>query len=268
MKKLIALGALLITLSAQAFRVDTVAVATPHLETPLEVVVIQPTVGDYAKGSYDTVYLLNGFGGDHKTWYGLQPRIAELADLYGMVMVMPNGRDTWYWNSPVDPAVQMEDAIIKSVVPYIDSHYPTVRKASHRAITGLSMGGHGAMWLATRHPDVFGSMGSMSGGVDIRPFPGKWRMAERIGTPDKTDWDDYTVATLVPVMAKNGQNITFDCGSDDFFFKVNNELHDNMLKAGVKHDYTVRPGGHSGTYWKNSILYHLLFFREAFDKAE
>ena len=57
----------------------------------------------------------------------------------------------------------------------------------------LSMGGHGALWNAIRHSDIFGAAGSMSGGVDIRPFPDNWRKFEavvRIPMPDMRagDW--------------------------------------------------------------------------------
>ena len=136
-----------------------------------------------------------------------------------------------------------------------------------RAVTGLSMGGHGALYLAARHPEVFGNAGSMSGGVDIRPFPKSWGMAKLLGKTLEEDpalWDSHTVATLIPQLKEAKLNITFDCGKDDFFAKVNDKLHADMLAADIPHDYTVRPGNHSHKYWANSILYHLLFFNQAF----
>ena len=59
----------------------------------------------------------------------------------------------------------------------------------------------------------------------------------------------------------------FDCGSDDFFAGVNKNFHEELLKNKIPHDYISRPGGHSGAYWNNSVLYHLLYFNEAFKKA-
>ena len=181
---------------------------------------------------------------------------------------MPDGRDTWYWDSPVDPAFQMESFFIKDLVPYIDANYPTVKNRDKRAISGLSMGGHGALWLALNHPDVFGSAASMSGGVDIRPFPKNWDMAKRIGSKDKNParWDEYTVATKIDKLKNANLNLLIDCGSDDFFYEVNLKLHNDLLEAGVPHDYICRPGGHTFEYWNNSVLYHLLFFNEAFSK--
>lgn len=267
MKQLLSALALAIIgcVGAHAFKADTVTVASTYLETPMKVTVITPDGPDGQK--FPSVYLLNGYSGDHRAWGRTQPRLGELADRYGMVLVMPDGRDSWYWDSPVNPGMQMESFIIKSLVPYIDANFPTLSRRELRAITGLSMGGHGALYLAARHPEVFGNAGSMSGGVDIRPFPGKWGMAKLLGKTAEQDpalWNSHTVATLVPELKAGNINITFDCGKDDFFAAVNDKLHADLLAAGVPHDYTVRPGNHSHSYWRNSILYHLLFFNQAF----
>lgn len=53
--------------------------------------------------------------------------------------------------------------------------------------------------------------------------------------------------------------IIFDCGTDDFFYEVNEKLHHEMLYRNIQHDYTSRPGGHEDAYWNNSVEYHLLF---------
>lgn len=255
---------MLLAVSSFAFSTDTIKVSTTYLATPEDVTVITP---DHKPGqTFPTVYLLNGWSGNHKAWGSIQPRLGELADFYGMVIVMPDGRDTWYWDSPVDPKFQMESFFIKDLVPYIDANYPTIANRDKRAISGLSMGGHGALWLALNHPDVFGSAASMSGGVDIRPFPKNWNMADRLGSKEEFPerWDEYTVATKVDKIKDANLNLLFDCGSSDFFYEVNVKLHDDLLEAGVPHDFVSRPGGHTFQYWNNSVLYHLLFFNQAF----
>ena len=138
-----------------------------------------------------------------------------------------------------------------------------------RAITGLSMGGHGALWLAFRHPDVFASAGSMSGGVDIVPFPGKWNLDNLLGKQDEhlDNWKAHSVINLVPSLSNGKLNIIFDCGYDDFFFEVNNRLHEALLQQGIGHDFIVRPGNHSWKYWTNSIDYQMLFFAKCFERA-
>ena len=133
---------------------------------------------------------------------------------------------------------------------------------------GSTMGGHGAMWLGIRHHDIWGSAASMSGGVDIRPFKNRWKMASLID-PDGTNqqaWETHTAINLIPTLAKGDLNILVDCGVDDFFIEVNRDFHRALLEAGIDHDYIERPGAHTQAYWRNSVLYHLLFFHEVFNK--
>lgn len=251
--------------------VDTAQVETTHLSSPMKVTVFLPDEAlTNPDAKFPTVYLLNGYSGDYKTYIERMPRIKDAANQYGMILVMPDGRDSWYWDSPIDSTMQMETFFIKDLIPYIDANYPTLPVADKRAISGLSMGGHGAMWLGLRHPDVFKNVASMSGGVDIRPFPKNWKMAKRLGTKEANPevWEQHTVINLVPTLKNGEQNILFDCGKDDFFAEVNNNLHKALDEQGIDHDYIVRPGKHTIQYWRNSVLYHLLFFNEAFNKAE
>ncbi|MBP3536464.1 MAG: esterase family protein [Muribaculaceae bacterium] len=264
-RTIMALCALLLTLSAAAYRTEKLRIETNLLPEADSVVVIVPDAAKTEK--CPTVYLLNGYTGSHNQWTFIRPNLGEYADLYGMILVMPHGQDTWYWDSPVNGNVKMESFITKELVPYIDSHYPTIPSRDKRAITGLSMGGHGALWLAGRHPDIFGSASAISGGVDIRPFPDNWRMKDWLGkeSENQARWDAYTVATMVDKLKTGNLNIGIDCGSEDFFAKVNEKLHSDLLAAGVPHDYTSRPGAHTNKYWKNAVIYQLLFFNEAFN---
>jgi len=271
MKKILSsIITLLCVLNASAFRTDTVTVATELLATPMKVTVITPDSSE--KRGFPSVYLLNGYDGDYRQWTNqTAPGIlGSLADLYGMVLVMPDGRNSWYWNAPNDPKMQMESFIISELVPYIDSHFPTIPFASKRAITGLSMGGHGALWLAIRYPDVFKNAGSMSGNVNVAAFHNRWNMSEILGPyqQNPTLWKQHSVAGQLPRMKAAGLNIIFDCGTDDFFNDINVALHEQMLKYKIPHDYTSRPGRHSHAYWANSIRYHLLFFDTKFKEAD
>lgn len=262
-------AALACALAAQAARVDTLALATTLVpDAPVKAVVVTPDAA-VAGAALPTVYILHGYGGDYKSWLEItQPKLPELADKYGMVMVFPDGRNSWYWDSPEVPEMKMESFIINELVPYVNAHYPVADDPAKRAITGLSMGGHGALWLAMRHPDVFGQAASMSGGVDIRPFPKSWKMATWLGSKDENPeaWDSHTVMELVPTLQPGTLRIAFECGNSDFFAEVNRNLHKALLDAGIPHDYTERPGAHTHDYWRNAILYHLLFFNEGFNK--
>lgn len=248
---------------------DTIVVPSANIPVAAKVTVITPDAAAAdATARFPAVYMLNGYGGDNTSWTKIRPDLGALADRYGMIFILPSGLDSWYWDSPVKPELKMETYMTSDLVPYIDSHYPTDARPSRRAITGLSMGGHGAFWLGLRHPDIWRNIGSMSGGLDIKPFPNRWTMKDKLGTIEQypDNWVNYSAISLVPSVQPGTFNITFDCGVDDFFAEVNRDMHRALLKAGIAHDYTERPGAHTMQYWGNSILYHLLFFNEAFSK--
>lgn len=149
---------------------------------------------------------------------------------------------------------------------YIDKNYLTDARRERRAVTGLSMGGHGALYLAIRHQDVFGAAGSMSGGVDFRPFPEKWDIKLRLGDQKthKENWDKNTVMAQLPLLKDGALQLIIDCGTEDFFFDVNVKLHEALTKQGIHHEFTSRPGKHSWVYWRRSLRDHMYFFSDYF----
>lgn len=221
---------------------------------------------------YPVLYLLHGAFGCYSDW-SEKADLHQLANRYGVIIVCPDGQDSWYFDSPVDPKMQFETYVSKELVEYIDSHYPTFANRYMRAITGLSMGGHGALFLAWRHPDVFWSCGSMSGNMDIMPYPDKWHIKDRLGeqADNPQRWREHTVCNLVEQLKncplKPAQNIIIDDGLNDIFIQNNIALHDKLVEAGIDHDFTVRPGRHSWDYWVNSLDYHMMFFDKAFDRG-
>lgn len=260
---------LLFTLPGHGQRVDTVNVYSPSMAKELKNIVILPA--DYSsqpQQTFPVVYLLHGHGGNYTTWLTqVKPDLPHIASEYGMIIVCPEGEDSWYWNSPVSSKKQFETYICYELQGHIEERYRTRNDRHSRAIAGFSMGGHGALWLAFRHPDIFGACGSMSGGVDIRPFPNNWNMKDQLGTyaDNPKRWDEHTVINQIPYKTDFGTlAIIIDCGTEDFFFQVNNQLHEKMLKLKIPHDYITRPGGHTQAYWNNAIDYQLLFFNKFF----
>lgn len=255
-------------LASNAFVTDTLSInADGYLPKAMDVTVITPE-SPKPEAGYPTVYILNGYSGDNRSWSIIRPDLGELADSYGMVFVLPSGMDSWYWDSPLPGGMQMESFFTDVLVPYIDSNYPTDRRAENRAITGLSMGGHGGLWLGIRHPDIWKNCGSTSGGVNIIPFPNNWKMKNSLGTYEEKPevWKAHTVINLVPTMKPGTNNIIFDCGSEDFFAGVNADLHQALLDAKIPHDYISRPGIHNNPYWANALPYQLMFFQSKFSK--
>ena len=130
----------------------------------------------------------------------------------------------------------------------------------------LSMGGHGGMWLSIRHQDIFGGGGSMSGGLDIRPFPDSWNMKARLGeyASNKEVWDNHTVINQLDRLKDGSLAIIIDCGADDFFLQVNKAAHEALLKRGIGHDFIIRPGAHNPRYWNNAIDYQVCLLYTSF----
>lgn len=257
---------LLCIVSLCAQQVDTVTIHS-KMGHDLKNVVILPK--SYAEGNtrYPVVYLLHGCGGNYASWITIKPELPQLASQYNLIIVCPDGLiNSWYWNSPLNKDMQFEDYISDEVIRYTDSHYRTIADRSARAISGLSMGGHGAMWNAIRHRNVFGAAGSISGGLDIRPFPTNWKMKNQLGefASNKKRWDEHTVINLIPSLKDGDLAIIIDCGVDDFFLEVNRRAHQSLLDHNIKHDYIERPGAHNNAYWNNSIDYQLLFFHKFF----
>ena len=254
-----------------AQQVDTVEVKSAAMNKEFKCVVVLPAGYDEnPQQRYPVVYLLHGHGGRYNSWIKLKPELPQIASQRGMIFVCPDGKNSWYWDSPVNPGSRFETYVAKEVPAYIDKNYRTRAEPKGRAIAGLSMGGHGALWLAFRHPDVFGACGSMSGGVDIRPFPKNWHMAESLGSYDKHPdvWDQHTVIGQLYRVKPGSLAIIVDCGTEDFFYEVNQELHRQMLYRNIKHDFITRPGAHTGQYWANSILYQVLFFDSFFKEGK
>lgn len=252
-----------------AARVDTVFVQSASMGKKVEVVYIVP---DKACGEHPqavcSVYLLHGYAGNARSWITMKPELPAIADEKGMLFICPDGQNSWYWDSPKNSGSCYETFVATELVAYTDARYATLKDRKARAIAGLSMGGHGALWLSIRHKDIFGAAGSMSGGLDIRPFPDNWKMKEQLGEyeDNKALWDAHTVACLSDSICDGELALIIDCGVDDFFLEVNEAFHRSLVAKKVGHDFIVRPGAHTVAYWNNAVDYQLLFFEKYFRK--
>ena len=249
---------------------DTVEIMSQKMGRKIKTVVIVPeqySDPDLQEEQYPVLYLLHGAYGCYSDW-PTRTNLDDMASDYGVIIVCPDGQDSWYFDSPIDPKMQFETFISKELVDYVDNNYRTIPTPGMRAITGLSMGGHGALFVGFRHPDVFHSCGSMSGGVNICHFPDNWHIKDRLGEYKSNQqlWESHSVIGLVENL-KPGQNITIDDGVNDIFINENNAMHEALLKKGIAHDYTVRPGEHTWSYWTNSLDFQILFFSKCFAKA-
>lgn len=255
------------TISAAS--IDTVETYSESMNKHIKAVIITP---DGAAGgeALPVLYLLHGYSGNYADWIKKGGPIANYADRYQMIIVCPDGGyGSWYLDSPADETFRYETYISKELVTWVDQQYNTRANRKGRAITGLSMGGHGALYLAFRHQDIFGAAGSMSGGVDIRPFPENWELSKRLGSyaENHETWNRHTVINLLHLLTPGRLALIIDCGTSDFFYQVNLNLHKKLAYYNIPHDFISRPGSHNWEYWTTAIKYQLVFF-DAFFRRE
>ncbi|NDP19900.1 MAG: esterase family protein [Paludibacter sp.] len=249
-------------------QVDTISVHSTKMNKEIKTVVIVPE--NYSKNKhYPVVYLLHGYSDNFAKWVNTVPFIKNLSTEHQMIIVCPDGgNSSWFFDSPIDSTFQYESYITKDLLAYIDGHYSTIANRTARAITGLSMGGHGALYIAIRNKDLFANAGSMSGGVDLRTSTKKYDLAKRIGSyeahPD--EWNNRSVVNMVSSLKNKELNLIIDCGVSDFFYQINAALHRRLIALNIDHDFIERPGIHNWEYWTNSINYQLLYFNRSFEK--
>lgn len=255
-----------ISFSGQAAQVDTVLTRSQAMNRDIKAVVIMPDTYDRLD-SIPVLYLLHGAGGDYANWITRVPELKELVDRYQIMVVCPDGaKDSWYWDSPENPAYRYETYVGRELPDWIDAHYKTRKDRKGRAITGLSMGGHGALYLAIKHQDVFGAAGSTAGGVDIRPFAHNWGMKTHLGpyAENAERWDQHTIMGMLPLLSTGALTLYIDCGIEDFFYPMNEKLHQQLLYHKVPHTYVTGPGKHEWPYWRQSIRGQMQFFHYFF----
>jgi putative tributyrin esterase len=280
MKKLLILGIVFLfgnTILSFASTVDTLQIPSTAMNKTYKAAVVLPN--SYAKGkmAYPVLYLLHGAYGHFSDWLSKTPdknTVKNLADQYNIIIVMPEGETfSFYLDSPVNKGSQFETYITSEVIQKIDKTYRTINDKKGRVISGLSMGGHGALFLSAKHPELFSAAGSMSGAVDMGTMLGRepndqvLKLIQPVFGDQSTNqnlYDQNAVIGMVDKMKANKLALIIDCGVDDFLIEPNRELHRRLVYSKVAHDYTERPGAHTWEYWENALPYQVLFFSKVF----
>lgn len=234
---------------------------------------------------YPVVYLLHGYTDNETGWvqFGEADRIVDekikTGELPPMIIVMPDAGVTWYMND-YQGKIRFEDMLVQEFIPHIDSMYRTRTQREYRAVSGLSMGGHGSLLLAMHNPNLFGSCAALSAAVftdeDIEAMPderynnvfaslfsGPVKGEERITTHFKRN-SPLTLARSAPEADLKKVRWYLDCGDDDFLSAANAQLHIELLKRGVPHEYRVRDGAHTWNYWRTGLPDALTFIATSF----
>ena len=237
---------------------------------------------DYDKNqrNYPVVYLLHGYTGNETDWIqqGEAPTLIDRAITAGtippMIVIMPDGQNSWYVNSPITNW-NYEDFFIKEFIPRMDSMYRTRAKKDSRALAGLSMGGNGSFMYAMKYPDIFGSCAVLSGAFfSDNSFQDRSDATARFfepvygKEPNKTEaWkidNPFYFLKKENINAYNSVKIYFDCGDDDFVTPGQLELDLLLRKLKINHELRIREGVHNWRFWREGLIPALQFCGDVF----
>jgi enterochelin esterase-like enzyme len=235
---------------------------------------------DISERSYPVLYLLHGAGDDQTGWvqFGEVRHIADKAINEGkatpMVIIMPdaNTGQRGYTND-VSGNWRYEDFFFEELMPFVEEKYRIKSEKRYRAVSGLSMGGGGTFYYALHRPDLFSSACPLSAATGPLTRDNVDNYMGRRGMPgaseeQKNEWfEKYNVLELlknIPDEQKKAVRWYIDCGDDDFLFEGNSLVHIEMRKKEIPHEFRIRDGGHTWTYWRESLPEVLRFVSEAF----
>jgi S-formylglutathione hydrolase FrmB len=250
-----------------ASEIDTIHIPSSSMGKTLPALIILPSSYTLSDKLFPVVYLLHGWSGNFASWIWIKEELKSWADDYQMIIVCPDGDfDSWYLDSPIKKNRKFETFTAIELPHYIDTHYRTITHKYFRAISGVSMGGHGALFISMRHNEKFGAVASSSGALNLIPFPQDWGLQNILGsqTHHFNNWKENSCLQQISKINTDDLHIWIDCGQDDFFIHVNREFHQSLLANNINHHYEELEGGHDISYWKNSLPLHMKFIHAYF----
>jgi enterochelin esterase-like enzyme len=268
-------------LTAQTGKVlDNLSMKSKILNMERKYAVYLPPDYESSQRSYPVLYLLHGSGDDQTGWvqFGEVLHIANEAINEGkatpMIIVMPdaNTGKRGYVND-VKGEWLYEDFFFQELMPYVEKAYRIKGEKRYRAVAGLSMGGEGTFIYALHHPELFSSACPLSAATGPRSLEEisryrLWPAGDSISVEAKTAYfKKYSVLSLIENMPDDQKKAVrwfIDCGDDDFLFEGNSLVHIAMRKKEIPHEFRIRDGSHSWTYWRASLPVVLEFVSMSF----
>lgn len=259
--------------------IDNLSVKSTILDMDRKYSIYLPEDYEFSGRSYPVLYLLHGAGDDQTGWvqFGEVKHIADKAIQEGlstaMIIVMPdaNTGQRGYFNSPKNDW-NYEDFFFDEFMPYIEKTYRIRTEKRYRAIAGLSMGGGGTLMYALHRPDLFSAACPLSayvGPISLDEALERWEK-QYSGVSEK-DLEAYyqhhsalELVKNVPEDQKNSVRWYIDCGDGDFLYEGNSLLHIEMRKKEIDHEFRIRDGVHSWSYWRSALPEVLKFVTAGF----
>ena len=233
---------------------------------------------------YPVLYFLHGLGDNEQTLFnsGGWTLLDDLRNQHKMgdfLIAAPDGKRSFYVNS-ADGAVLYGDFFLQEFMPLIEKKYSIRAGRQGRAISGISMGGYGALHFAFAHPELFSAVSAQSAAL-MTESPKELDAAGRTGLPllsvltpvfgkpiEPRHWNENNPLLLAKrnAAALTKVAIYFNCGEEDNygFEKGAAQLDDELLRERVRHEYHAYPGDHSLTYFLSHFAEVMEFHSKAF----
>ena len=258
---------------------DNLTMPSKILKMDRKYAIYLPADYETSDRSYPVLYLLHGSGDDQTGWvqFGEVKFIADKAIQEGkctaMIIVMPDGNtgQRGYFNSPKGDW-DYEDFFFQEFMPSIEKTYRIRTDKRYRAIAGLSMGGGGTFMYALHHPELFSAACPLSayvGPISTEEASTRWgKQYPGISKDEMTKYfSRHSALELVNVMPDDQKKAVrwyIDCGDDDFLYEGNSLIHIAMRKKEIPHEFRIRDGAHSWTYWREALPTVLEFVSHGF----
>ena len=259
---------------------DNLSMKSKILNMERKFAIYLPPDYETSQRSYPVLYLLHGAGDDQTGWvqFGEVLHIADAAINTGtatpMIIVMPDGNTgkRGYVND-IKGEWLYEDFFFKEFMPYVEKTYRIKGEKRYRAISGLSMGGEGTFIYALHHPELFSSacpLSAATGPASVEEMKNYrlWGSFEGASQADQEAYfKRYSVLNLInniPDDQKKAVRWYIDCGDDDFLYEGNCLAHIAMRKKEIPHEFRIRDGSHSWTYWRAALPTVLEFVSMSF----
>ena len=247
-------------------------------------VLLPPSYDANKTQRFPILYFFHGLGDDaqmfvHTGGWNLVEDMWEGKQLSEFLIVTPSAGATFYINSN-DGKVRYEDFLIEEFLPTIEKKFRVKPGRANRAVSGVSMGGYGALHLAFRHPELFSSASAHSaalidklpsflGGGVAQNSPRARVFGGTFGNPpNATFWDRNSPIGIARTASLKGVNIYFDCGEeDDFGFESGATALDRVLTSRkIPHEFHLYPGRHDWQYFATHLPASLEFHSRLFNK--
>lgn len=263
-------------------RIECNSLPSKILAQPANYCVILPPGYDTDKTRrYPILYFFHGLGDNEQTFihsggFNLVEDLWERGQIGEFIIATPNAGATFYVNSH-DGKTRYEDFLLQEFLPGIEARYRTRPGRANRGVSGVSMGGYGALHLAFHHPELFSAVSSHSAAIIDKlpaftaPTAGGGMRSRVLGgtfgsPPDPAFWDRNSPLTLARNANLAGLKIYLDCGDqDDFGFETGATALDKILSARhIPHETHIYPGRHDWQYFAEHLPASLEFHSQLF----